>query len=212
MTESASPGLTPQAGPMAVHPIRPRRRDAAKTRQLLLGAARRLFAQNGYTATTVRDIADDAGVNVALIGRYFESKEGLFAACLTAAVDELRRTTDDLPFERIPQVIAGQVTGTSGEGHPNQVLLLLLRSSGDERADQIRLEVLCGYGERLASAARQRPGGDSDQLTLRVQLLLAATTGIALLRSSGLEPLASADARDLVEPLRDLIDGLLANR
>lgn len=42
-------------------------------------------------ATTVRDIADDAGVNVSLISRYFACKEGLFEACLTEAVDELGR-------------------------------------------------------------------------------------------------------------------------
>jgi AcrR family transcriptional regulator len=190
----------------------PRRRDAAKTRQLLLDAARARFAHHGYAATTVREIADDAGVNVALISRYFESKEGLFAACLTAAVDELRRTADGVPLDSLPQFIASQVAGVSGEGRQTQVLLLLLRSSGDERADQIRLGVLRGYGERLASTARRRPDWDDGQLILRAQLVLAATTGIALLRLSGLEPLASATAADLVGPLRDLIGALLADR
>ncbi len=65
----------------------PRRRDAAETRNLLLTAARSRFAANGYTATTVREIADDAGVNVSLISRYFSSKEGLFEACLLGAAD-----------------------------------------------------------------------------------------------------------------------------
>ena len=50
-------------------------RDAANTRRLLLSSARRRFAQDGYSATRVRDIAADAGVNVALINRYFSSKE-----------------------------------------------------------------------------------------------------------------------------------------
>ena len=37
-----------------------RSRDAAGTRQLLLQAARIRFARDGYSATTVRDIANDA--------------------------------------------------------------------------------------------------------------------------------------------------------
>ena len=191
----------------------PRRRDAARTRQTLLDAARKRFAQHGYSATTVREIADDAGVNVALINRYFESKEGLFGACLTAAVDELRRTSDDVPFEQLPAVIARQVAGLTGEGRPSQVLLLLLRSSGDERADRIRLGVLRGYGENLAAAAGWRPGDpDGAAMILRAQVVLAATTGIALLRSAGLEPLASAGADDLAGPLRELLDALLTAR
>jgi AcrR family transcriptional regulator len=196
--------------PLVARTPQPRRRDAARTRQLLLDAARHRFAHDGYTATTVRDIADDAGVNVALINRYFESKEGLFGACLTAAVDELRRTADDVPFARIPDVIASQVVGMSSDGRPGEVLLLLLRSSGDEAADQIRLGVLRGYGEKLAAAAGWQPDDpDGDRMILRAQLVLAATTGIALLRSSGLEPLAAAGKEDLAGPLKDLIDGLL---
>ena len=89
----------------------------------------------------------------------------------------------------------------------------LLRSSGDERADQIRLGVLRSYGERLASAAGWHPERhDDDQLILRAQLVLAASTGITLLRKSGLQPLASAHEQDLVGPLRDMVDALLSPR
>jgi AcrR family transcriptional regulator len=195
--------MTGRPTPLA-DPSQPRRRDATKTRALLLDAARRHFARHGYSATTVRDIADDAGVNVALISRYFESKEGLFAACLTAAVDELRRSPGETTLDQVADRIAAQVTGGKT---PNEVLLLLLRSSGDERADEIRRSVLRGHSERLAAAARRDP---DDQLLLRAQVVLAATTGIAMLRTSGLEPLASATEQDLAAPLRDLIDAVLA--
>ena len=67
-----------------------RRRDAGRTRRRLLDAARERFAADGFSSTTVRQVADDAGVDVALIKRYFGSKEGLFEACLAAAVDDLR--------------------------------------------------------------------------------------------------------------------------
>lgn len=187
-----------------------RRRDAARTRQLLLEAARHRFATAGFAATTVRDIADDAGVNVALISRYFASKEGLFAACLTSSVEEMRETTGLVPPDRLAEVIAAQVTGSATEGRAHETLLLLLRSSGDERADEIRMGILRGHAERLAERAGWRPGEpDGDQLVLRAQLLLCASIGMAVLRTAGLQPLASAGEDDLVTPLRDMIDGLL---
>ena len=40
-----------------------RARQAQLTQQEILGAARRLFAENGYTRTSVRDIAKAAGVS-----------------------------------------------------------------------------------------------------------------------------------------------------
>ncbi len=48
----------------------------------LIKAARILFAKKGYAATSVKDIAQEADVNVALISYYFEGKEGLYKACL----------------------------------------------------------------------------------------------------------------------------------
>lgn len=188
-----------------------RRRDAAQTRQLLLAAARRRFAVAGYAATTVRDIADDAGVNVALINRYFGSKEGLFEACLSTAIDELRRRTGDVPLEQLPAVMTSQLAGYTPEGAPSD-LALLLRSSGDERADDIRVGVLASSAERLASAVGWRADSPDDrQLVLRAQVVIAAGIGIALLRSATpLQPLASASEQDLLEPLRDLVGSVLS--
>jgi AcrR family transcriptional regulator len=206
------PAATDAPGPGDLPPG-PRRRDAAGTRQLLLDAARRRFASDGYTATTVRHIADDAGVNVALISRYFASKEGLFQACLVGAVDELGRTVaPDVTLDQIPHTIASQLAGSHTRKHPNQ-LLLLLRSSNDERAERIRLDTLRSFAERLASAAGWRPDDpDGDRLMLSAQIALSAAFGIALLRSSAaMEPLASASQQDLVGPLHNLIDALLAD-
>jgi AcrR family transcriptional regulator len=190
--------------------VKGRTRDAAKTRQTLLAAARRRFAEDGYAATTVRDIAEDAGVNVALINRYFSSKEGLFEACIRAAGDDLRRTGGDVSLERAAEVIAQQVTGLPGGALPNE-LVLLLRSSGDETADRIRIGVLRSSGERLAALAGWRPDHpEADQLLLRAQVVLATAVGISVLRSMiGLEPLASSTEQDLTGPVRDVVSALL---
>ena len=210
MTASAVP-VPPSPTPTTDSQPCARRRDAARTRRLLLDAALRRFADDGYGTTTLRDIADDAGVNVALIGRYFDSKEGLFEACLVAASDEFRRTAGVVPGDRIPDLIAAQAAGLSTREHPSSILLLL-RSSGDERAEQIRVGVLGGFAERLAATAGWRPDHpDGDQLLLRAQLVLATIIGTMLLRPSlRIEPLLSATADDLTGPLRDMVNALLS--
>lgn len=60
--------------------VRPRDREA--TRERILRAARMLFGEQGYEQVTVRMIAAAADANIALVGRYFGSKAGLFAAVL----------------------------------------------------------------------------------------------------------------------------------
>ena len=49
------------------------------TRAAILDAAKNLFAVKGFGAATVRDICMEAGVNIALVSRYFGSKSGLYA-------------------------------------------------------------------------------------------------------------------------------------
>lgn len=185
-----------------------RRRDAARTKKALLDAASRRFAADGYASTTVRDIADDAGVNVALINRYFGSKEGLFEACLVNLVEETRQEPNALP-ERFADSIAGVIAGSKGDKGHREFLPLLLRRSGDERIDQLRVNFLRYYTERMAAAAGWRKDSGDDRLLLRAQLVLAATIGAVVFRSAGLEPLKSVEEADLAGPLRDLVDALL---
>lgn len=64
----------------------PRRRDAQATRGRILAAAMDRFARLGYESAGLRDIAADAGVDVALISRYFGGKEGLFTEALKASI------------------------------------------------------------------------------------------------------------------------------
>lgn len=66
-------------------PVRPRRRDAEVTRAAILEAAKTQFALLGYDCTTLRDIAGEAGVDVALVKRYFGGKEPLFLEALKAS-------------------------------------------------------------------------------------------------------------------------------
>jgi AcrR family transcriptional regulator len=64
-------------------PDPPRRRNAAETKSKILAAAQQAFSETGYTPTGIRRIATLAGVDSALVQRYFGSKSGLFEAALT---------------------------------------------------------------------------------------------------------------------------------
>ncbi len=182
-------------------------KDAAATRRLLVEAARRRFAFDGYKATTVRDIAADAGVNVALINRYFVSKEGLFRACLDRVVHDLDpdvvRPTD---LEHALRELVGHSVRSPSDDDSVQ-LMLLLRSSGDDGADAIRRETLRRYAERLAGVVA---ADVTEDLLLRAEIALSVVLGMTMLRTSTrVEPLASASDPAIAGPLDDALRALL---
>ena len=59
---------------------------ATDTKARILDAAERLFADNGYSATSLRDITNEAGVNLAAVNYHFGSKEALLSAVLERRV------------------------------------------------------------------------------------------------------------------------------
>lgn len=61
-------------------PARAVRKDGEDSRQRLLLAALRLFAEQGYAKTSTRELAEAAGVNIAAISYYFGDKAGLYRA------------------------------------------------------------------------------------------------------------------------------------
>ncbi|MEV1001722.1 TetR family transcriptional regulator [Nonomuraea sp. NPDC050202] len=61
-----------------------RRPGATRTREEILEAAQRSFADSGYDGTTIRGVARTAGVDPALVVQFFGSKDGLFEAALRA--------------------------------------------------------------------------------------------------------------------------------
>ena len=63
----------------------PRKRDAEATNAAILEAAQAQFALLGYDRAALRDIAPEAGVDVALVKRYFGGKEALFVEALKAS-------------------------------------------------------------------------------------------------------------------------------
>lgn len=74
--------LSPEqtATPSATPAERASRSDGAESRERILYAALRLFAEHGFAKTSTREIAKAAGVNIAAISYYFGDKAGLYSA------------------------------------------------------------------------------------------------------------------------------------
>lgn len=73
--------------PPADQPPR-RERNAVETKRRLLDAAEAEFASKGYAGARLREVAQNAGVQQALIHHYFEDKDGLYRAVLERALEQ----------------------------------------------------------------------------------------------------------------------------
>jgi AcrR family transcriptional regulator len=82
--------------------------DPERTRQALLVAATEQFAKNGYSATTLRAVADAAGIGAPSLLYHYESKDALFDAVLVEAWSGVRsRIMARLPEAETPEQILG---------------------------------------------------------------------------------------------------------
>jgi AcrR family transcriptional regulator len=188
--------MTPAPAP----PSGERRRDSAATRLRLLEAARDLFAERGYEATTVRSIAERAGVNQALLFRYFGSKQGLLTEVVAqGGLEQLRATPPEELFET---ALRSMLTRSAG-GTEDRSLEVYLRSMGrgDEASGTLR-ELGEEYRKALAGLSGTEDGA------LRADLAMAWLLGIGLMRTVvAHEPLAGADPDDVCR----LVLGTLAH-
>jgi len=75
------------------------RLSAAERRETILRAATEVFAQSGYRAGKVSDVAARVGVTEPVIFQNFGSKAALFAAVLERAAENVRASLDDVPAE-----------------------------------------------------------------------------------------------------------------
>ncbi|SDH07333.1 TetR/AcrR family transcriptional regulator [Nonomuraea jiangxiensis] len=177
-------------------------RDREATRARLLEAARLRFAREGYDATSVRDIARDAGVDATLIFRYFGSKKRLFDEAAADIPDNLL----DGPEEELVARMLGSVVfrdwARYGGEHP---LVAMLRSSAHEDARRrIREEVCTTYVRALEDLV------EGEDAALRAELLSAWLVGIGILRGVVATPaLAEAEPADLAPYVESVASALL---
>jgi AcrR family transcriptional regulator len=175
--------------------------DAEASRRALLDAARRVFDEVGYDRATTREIGERAGVDPALIARYFDSKEGLFLAAIAV------RAPGDEELDYAPAELLRFLLERWDERGHNPISRALASPTLTPGA---RRQISAVVGDRvlagLVGELRERGTGDAE---LRAELLVALAVGVAMTRANGtLETLAATPRDDLLDALGPLLDAL----
>lgn len=151
-------------------------RKSDRTKGTILAAAEQLFALQGYERTTVRDVAERAGIDPALVIRYFGSKEGLFvrAAAIELALPDLDRLDPSdvgrALIEHFLQVWEG------AESTQGMTVLLRSAASNDLAAAKMREAFLAQVMPFIASV------GDAATAPRRAGLVASQLLGLAICR------------------------------
>ena len=181
----------------------PRGRNAAATRLAILEAAKTCFMHDGYEQVGVRDIAARAGVDPALVNRYFGSKEGLFSEAVASKFDLSHLLDGDRATlgERLARYVL-QKKSTGADYDP--LVALLRSSSSDVCGGMLRSAILEGFVRPLAARL------DGPDALPRAELVGSTLLGLLVHRTviGGAEAADNERILTLVAPaLQAFIDG-----
>jgi AcrR family transcriptional regulator len=183
-------------------------RTGQQSKQRIIDVAREHF-KDGYEKATVRGIAADAGVDVAMVYYFFGNKEGLFAAAVIDIPEhplhQLPALLDDGP-DGIGARLVRRFIERWDEGDTFEPLLAVWRSAADQPlARQLLHDTLAGpVAERVATEF------GVDDAVLRVELVASHLMGLAFARYQlRIEPMASAGVEELVAWVGPTVDRYL---
>jgi AcrR family transcriptional regulator len=174
-----------------------RRPGVSGTREAILDAARRAFAEQGYQQATIRGVAELAGVDPALVHHYFGTKQDLFVAAMDFPLNPIGQLMAVLAEEpdQVGRRIVEVFLSVWDHAADRSPLLALIRSAvGDERAAAMLREFITE--EILGQLARRLGSPDAE---LRATLVGSQLIGLAMARYIvRIEPLASTPAPEIV--------------
>lgn len=199
----------PQPGTDAAAGDAPARRsrrpyDSEARKQALLTASRALFGERGYAKTTIRAIGERAGVDPALISRYFGNKDGLYLAAITTDDTIRLPEVEDLSdVQTIAETLLRRVETRQGVG-PVALALLDPMASADarDRAREVVDKLTAPLVERLTDTGT----GDA---AVRSALAVACVAGISAVHANGSLPaLTGTDVPAILELLGPALHAL----
>jgi len=179
---------------------RGRRTGAPDTRSQVLEVARRRFLAEGYRAVTLRSVAVEAGVDVALISYFFGSKSGLFGAAmaLTANPAEMFVLALDGALSGLPERVLRVLLHTWDTPASGQPLQAMLRNALYD--DAVGLLVRQALERELIDKLAERLGGVDARR--RASAFTVQLAGVVFARYVlRLEPMASMPADELIRTL-----------
>jgi AcrR family transcriptional regulator len=148
---------------------------SASTKAAILAAAREQFAAHGYQAATIRAIAAGAGIDPALVMRYFGNKEKLFAA---AAEFDLRMPDlTQLPRSTVGRALAEHFLDR-WEG--DETLMALLRAAVTNPVVAERMQSI--FASQVVPMVSKLRGEPRSAVAQRAGLVSTQALGLALCR------------------------------
>ncbi len=155
--------------------------DNLNARERILASAETIFLQDGFDSTSIRELTEAAGVNVALVNYYFGSKRNLYLEVLrrkfsTAAAQKCQALGEKLAAQTEPdlhQVISAYVElylGSDQSAQATQQFLKLISRHFSEDEDAMELlleELVIPIHQLMKRSIRQiDPQLDSNKLSL----------------------------------------------
>src|ERR671926_1887792 len=188
-----------------------RRPGASSTREAILAAARRLFAERGYVGTSMRAIATEAGVDAALIVHFFGSKAGLLGEAIEWPFDpeeEMGRIVAR-GRRRMGEELARLVVRTwDREGDRNAIMTLLRAATVEPVAAELMREFM---QRRLFPPLLGALGSPDPEL--RASLVASQLLGLGIARYVlRLQPLADMTEDEIVRWVAPTLQRYLTGR
>lgn len=176
-------------------------KKSTRTKQAILEAAQKLFAKKGFKKVSVREIAQQASVDPALVIRYFGNKEKLFnqVAHFDLALPDLQKMSQRKVGETLVRHFL-EVWENSTQAHG---LSMLLRSaaSDDEAANKLKKLFSSQVTPKLSKIGNPRNAQH------RAGLIASQLLGLAMLRYIfQFPPLVKASKEELIESMKKNIE------
>jgi AcrR family transcriptional regulator len=175
-------------------------RDAVRTRAGLLDAARWLLTRRGYDQLGVREIAARAGVDAALVQRYFGSKKRLFEEAIAGHFDAMPLLAEQ-PREKLAARLTAILLQPTKDRERFDATLVMLRSAPS--VEVRKLLVLALEREFLGPLAEAI--GHGAESRARAISVLAVLAGFDLVHSVlGIDVLGDAHGQRLLQRLLEV--------
>ncbi len=183
-----------------------------KTREKIIDAAWKLFSKDGFEAVSVRDVTNEAGVNLASVSYHFSGKDGLIQEIVAKALvplnkqrvlllkkagDEIGRV-EDVPLERIIEAFVRPIVCPEEFGGCADMIAQLMARYLIDRDYDVPPAVMESFGDVYKifsiAIAEQCPGMD---LRKALEKLVFSTGAVFMFQSfSGLASKATGGAVD----------------
>src|SRR4051794_12051078 len=161
-----------------------RERHAERTREAIVTAAFELFADKGFAATTVDEIAERADVAPRTFFRYFPAKEAvLFEGSgdqVDDAVARLRaRPEEESPYESLLAVLRS-IASELNRGDKREMMLAKFAAENERLFEHHRAVVMCQFEESISAVLKERAGADDPAVVdeLAIDAAVAAVLAI----------------------------------